>query len=212
MQAHTISPSGAMPFMPHRQSSKSRNSSRNSSRGSSHQSSRKSSGTWEHRSYGSPYDRDQFVLQRLDRLSEDVSGLKTGFHAMTVRMDRIETRMDRLEDKVDTSFETLSEKIDALGRKMDERIEALDRKMDQKIDALGGKMDQKIDVLGGKVDKALETQAFQRGAGWVIGFLLVGMLSTLGWVGARVMDRTSITFALPTESQHAMATPTPEVP
>ncbi|WP_431103329.1 hypothetical protein [Roseateles noduli] len=167
MQAHTISPGAATPFISHRHSPKSRKSGRHAG----------------HREHGWSVYQERFVLDRLDQLSSDVSGLKTAFGALDaridgidLRIDRIETRMDRLEDKVDGSFKTLSDKID---------------------------------VLGGKVDKALETQAFQRGAGWVIGCLLVGMVSTLGWVGARVVDRTHITFSLPTEPQHAMATPTP---
>ena len=194
MQEHAISTSSATPFFPHRQQPKSRKSRRHAG----------------HRESGWSVYQERFVLDRLDQLSSDVSGLKTAFCALDaridgidLRMDRIETRMDRLEDKVDTSFKTLSEKFDALGSKLD-----------GKIDALSSKVDGRLDALGGKVEKALETQAFQRGAGWVIGFLLVGMVSTLGWVGARIVDRTNITVSLPMEPQHAMATPTPtpEVP
>ncbi len=130
------------------------------------------------------------MLERLDHLTgvvthlgHDIAGLKTEVKSMGKRMDGIDARMDRVETRID--------------------------RVDTRMDAGFQDLSNKLDRIAERLDDSRQTQSFQKGASWVIGGLLVSLVSVGGWLGTHVMDRTTIAFQLPATVTASTPAPKP---
>ena len=60
------------------------------------------------------------------------------------RLDRIETRMDRIDTEMRAGFERLDAKIDAVRKELDGKIERVGAELDGKIERVGGRLDSVV--------------------------------------------------------------------
>jgi chromosome segregation ATPase len=75
-------------------------------------------------------------------------------------LNRLETKIDSLDQKIDTKFDYLDKKIDtevnSLNNKIDTKFDSLDKKIDTEVNSLNNKIDTKFDSLDRKFDKLSE--------------------------------------------------------
>jgi outer membrane murein-binding lipoprotein Lpp len=75
--------------------------------------------------------QDEHTL-RLERLETKVDGLETKVDGLETKVDRLETKVDRLDTKVDTletKVDTLETKVDALPRAIAEVVDASEKRI-----------------------------------------------------------------------------------
>jgi len=79
-------------------------------------------------------------------------------------------RLDRLEKRVDTLDQRLSARIEALDQRLSANIEALDQRLSARIEALDQRLSARIEALD---------QKFSRYSLWIIGIQVTVLLSIL---------------------------------
>ena len=77
------------------------------------------------------------VVKKIDQLSAD---MRDGFQRMDERFQKVDEKIENLEQRMDEKFERLEQK-------MDKRIVKMDEKFDRKIESLSEKMDRNTEEL-----------------------------------------------------------------
>ncbi len=120
------------------------------------------------------------IEERVAYLEGRVEEHSRAWKDIAERLDRVEKRIDALDQKVDRFREELSGRIDALDERLSSRIDALDGKVERLREELSSRIDALDQRLSSRID-ALD-QKLSRYTLWIIGIqvtILLAIVATL---------------------------------
>ncbi|MCS7286533.1 MAG: hypothetical protein RMK30_06700 [Anaerolineae bacterium] len=97
--------------------------------------------------------REEFkeVIFRLERMEEDLKGIRTELAAFRESVDRrfelVDKRFDAIHDRIDALRKDMDERFDSFQREVNGRIDALRKDMDERFDSFHRSMEARLDLI-----------------------------------------------------------------